>query len=245
MSKTSEPGAGKKLRLHGSIARDLGVRIASGRIRPGHILEGEIEASARLSVSRSAYREAVRTLAAKGLVSSRPRLGTRVSPAHEWHLLDPDVLAWIFYGDPDPDILQSLFELRAMVEPEAAALAASRRTQRHVDQMRRALERMREHTLAVDSGRAADRDFHAALLSASANPFVISLTNGVTAAVEALTEFKQRTSPLKRDPIPDHERVYQAIAEKDAGAARTAMRDLIRLAMLDTPMRKRAKSKKR
>ena len=85
----------KALRLHGSIARDLGMRIVSGRARPGDILDGEIDASDRLEVSRTAYREAVRILAAKGLVESRPKVGTRVSLPERWHLLDPDVLSWI------------------------------------------------------------------------------------------------------------------------------------------------------
>ena len=73
------------------------------------------------------------------------------------------------------------------------------------------------------------------MLAATANPFVISLTNGVTGAVNALTEFKQRLAKIKRDPVPDHVRVYDAIAAKDADAARDAMVRLIRLAVLDVP----------
>lgn len=234
----------KALRLHGSIAQELGMRIVSGRYRPGHILDGEIEASEQMNVSRTAYREAVRILAAKGLVRSRPGVGTRVSPQHEWHLLDPDVLAWIFRGEPDNHTLQCLFELRTMLEPAAAGLAAARRSQRHLDAMRHALDGMRKNTLSNDAGRDADRDFHAALLDATANPFVASLTNGVTAAVDYLNEYKQRTAPLKRDPVPDHERVYDAIAAKDSEGARKAMSELIRLAMLDTPLRPRARLRK-
>ena len=103
--KTRKPVAGsgahthrKSLRLHGSIARDLGVLIVSGRYRPGHILDGEVEASEQRRVSRTAYREALRILAAKGLVNSRPRVGTRVSALEQWHLLDPDVLVLGFFG---------------------------------------------------------------------------------------------------------------------------------------------------
>jgi DNA-binding FadR family transcriptional regulator len=237
--------AGRKaLRLHGSIARDLGALIVSGRYRPGHVLDGEIESSEQLRVSRTAYREAVRILSAKGLVESRPRVGTRVSPQVQWHLRDPDVLSWIFSGDPDPSVLHGLFELRAIVEPPAAALAATRRTQKHLDTMRRALDVMSKVSLNCEPGRIADQEFHAALLNASGNPFIVSLTNGVTAAVEALTEFKQRTTPLKRDPVPDHERVYDAIAAKDAERSRRAMEELIRLAIIDTPIRQRLKHKK-
>ena len=238
-SKTSSNN--KALRLHGSIARDLGTRIVSGRYRSGHVLAGEVEASERLHVSRTAYREAVRILAAKGLVQSRPRTGTRVSSPEQWHLLDPDVLGWAFSGDPEPEVLHGLFELRSIIEPAAAALAATRRSQQHLDVMRRALDDMISHTLNSEEGRIADKRFHGALLRATCNPFIISLTNGVTSAVHALTEFKMRGAALKRDPCPDHVRVYDAIAAKDTKRARAAMEELIRLAIMDTPMKERPK----
>ena len=229
------------LRVHGSIAREIGLSIVSGSLRPGHVLDGEVEASLQRKVSRTAYREALRILSAKGLVYSRPRTGTRVSRISEWHLLDPDVLAWLFSGIPRPEVLHGLFELRTIVEPAAAALAASRRGQTHLNRMRRALDEMTLHTLHAPAGREADKDFHAALLAATANPFVISLTNGVTAAVNSLTEFKQRLAKIERDPVPDHIRVYDAIAAKDAEGARESMIKLIRLAVLDMPARQRPK----
>jgi DNA-binding FadR family transcriptional regulator len=227
------------LRVHGSIAREIGLSIVSGRLRPGHVLAGEIEASEKREVSRTAYREAIRILCAKGLIQSRPRTGTRVSLISEWHLLDPDVLEWLFSGDPKPEVIHGVFELRTIVEPAAAALAATRRSQAHLVAMRRALDAMSLHTLHKVEGRDADKAFHAALLAATSNPFVISLTNGVTAAVNALTEYKQRLAKITRDPVPDHVRVYDAIAAKDADAARDAMIKLIRLAVLDMPAKQR------
>ncbi len=91
-----------RLRIHGLIAREIGLAIVSGRLRPGHVLDGEVEASSRRRVSHTAYREALRILSAKGLIQSRPRTGTRVSRIEDWHLLDPDVLAWLFSGTPSP-----------------------------------------------------------------------------------------------------------------------------------------------
>jgi DNA-binding FadR family transcriptional regulator len=136
-------------------------------------------------------------------------------------------------------VLHSLYELRTIVEPAAAALAATRRTQAHLVDMRRALDAMTLHTLHKVEGREADKAFHAALLAATANPFVISLTNGVTAAVNSLTEFKLRLAKVERDPVPDHLRVYDAIAAKDPDASRDAMIKLIRLAVLDMPAKQR------
>jgi DNA-binding FadR family transcriptional regulator len=224
----------KSLRIHGTIARDLGIHIVSGRYKPGEVLNGEIAASDRLHVSRTAYREALRMLAAKGLVESRPKTGTRVSAREKWHMLDPDVLSWIFEFEPGDDLLTSLFELRKIVEPEAAALAAERRTDTHIATLSEALDGMEKHTLAVEEGRIADQNFHAALLDASNNPFLVTLTSGVQAAVAWTTIFKQRHSPLRRDPMPDHRRVFEAVAAGDAKAAHKAMSDLVDMALLDT-----------
>src|SRR5882757_7805797 len=98
------------MRIPATIAGDLGAKIVSGRLKAGSILDGEVEASGQRQVSRSAYREAVRILVAKGLVESRPKIGTRVSPLGQWHLLDPDVLSWMFAREPHPHLLTSLFE---------------------------------------------------------------------------------------------------------------------------------------
>lgn len=225
---------GRALRLHGTIARDVGVLIVSGRIAPGRVLDGEIEASERLKVSRTAYREAVRILAAKGLIESRPKIGTRVSEPRHWHLLDPDVISWIFSGTPDERLLSGIFELRTVVEPAAAALAAQRRTAEQLQVMRQALDTMAATSLAVDEGQQADCAFHMALLEASGNPFLASLMSGIAAAVTWTTIFKQRKRPLPRDPMPDHERVYDAVASRDTTAARASMAELVRLALLDT-----------
>ncbi len=222
------------MRLHGTIARDLGVLIVSGKYKPGEILNGEIAASDRLHVSRGAYREAVRILAAKGLVESKPKVGTRISPPERWHLLDPDVLQWIFEFEPDETLLNNLFELRRVVEPHAAALAAKRRSEQDIKDMAEALEDMAKHTLATDAGQIADQNFHSALLRASGNAFMVSLTSGVGAAVSWTTIFKQRQSPLVRDPLPDHQRVYEAIKAADPNAAHKAMENLVDLALLDT-----------
>lgn len=233
----------KALRLHGTIARDLGVAITAGEYQPGDLLIGEIASSEKLDVSRTAYREAVRILAAKGLVESKPKVGTKVTSRDRWHLLDPDVLAWAFEGEPDLDLLESLFELRNIVESAAAALAATRRTDEQLKAMQDAIARMARHTLATAEGRQADQDFHAVLLAATGNPYIVSLTTGVNAAVNTTTMFKQRERPLPRDPVPDHSRVFEAIACRDSLRAQQEMTNLIQLALQDTPVPKQAKAR--
>jgi DNA-binding FadR family transcriptional regulator len=223
-------------RLHGSIARKLGVAIVSGRIKQGETLDNEIDSSEQLSVSRTAYREAVRILAAKGLVASRPKRGTQVCPKDAWHLLDPEVLSWFFESQPSQDFLLGLFELRLIIEPAAAALAAARRTPGDLARMRDALQRMERHGLAEADGQSADREFHDAVLAATRNPALVALSSSIGAAVRWTTIFKQRKRRLPRDPMPDHWRVFDAIASGGAEAARVAMQDLVALALEDTKL---------
>jgi DNA-binding FadR family transcriptional regulator len=150
--------------------------------------------------------------------------------------LDPDVLGWMF-AHPDQAVLHSLFEMRTIVEPAACALAATRRSTKQLKALRDSLDRMRDHTLESTTGQEADRAFHTVLLAASGNRFLASLSGGVAAALLWLPALQQSKGPLLRDPIPDHERVYDAIAARNPKAATRAMTDLIKLALLDTSRR--------
>ena len=223
-------------RLRGAVANRLGVAILSGEFAPGDTLSGEIAFSEALNISRSAYREAIQVLTAKGLVESRPKAGTRVLPRQRWNLLDPDVLAWAFMGEPDEQLIRSLFELRLIMEPAAAGLAATRRDRDDLKAMKDALVGMRRHSLATDQGRLADRQFHDAILQATRNDALITLSASIGAAVSWTTQFKQRSRALPRNPIPDHAAVYDAIAAGDSDAASAAMRALVELALEDTRM---------
>lgn len=221
-------------RLHGAIAYKIGTAIVSGDYRPGDILSSEVDFAQSLDVSRGAYREAIQVLAAKGLVESRPKAGTRVLPRARWNLLDPDVLGWAFSGEPDMQLVRSLFELRAVIEPAAAGFAALRHDRDQLRAIKEALAGMRRHTLATDEGRAADRDFHDAILRATGNDAMIVLSASIGAVVNWTTRYKQRARALPRNAIPDHAKVYDAIAAGDADAASAAMRVLVDLAFDDT-----------
>ena len=232
--RTRKPERSTGRRLRGALAHRLGRAIVGGEIKPGERLTGEIAHAAALDVSRSAYREAIQVLTAKGLVESRTKAGTIVQPRSRWNLLDPDMLAWAFSGEPDLAFIQHLFELRSIVEPAAARLAATRRTRDDLAALDAALAAMRRHTLATEAGQAADRDFHDALLGATHNDALVTLSASIGAAVSWTTRFKQRAKALPRDPIPDHARVLAAITAADPFAAETAMRDLVDLAFNDT-----------
>ncbi len=226
--------AEKQERLHGAIARRIGTAIVGGRYKPGDVLNNEIASSEELNVSRGAYREAIRILAAKGLVESRPKTGTRVSPQSRWNLLDPMVLAWYFAAEPSIEFIQGIFELRMIVEPAAAALAAERRDADDLARMRVALQAMQRNGLETEEGRLADRAFHDAVLDATRNAPLITLSSSIGAAVRWTTIFKTRKHKLPRDPMPEHWKVFDAIAAGGPEAARKAMQELVELALDDT-----------
>jgi DNA-binding FadR family transcriptional regulator len=214
-------------RLHGSIAHDLAVAIVGGHYKPGDVLPNEDVFSQRLAVSRTAYREAVRILAAKGLVESRPKTGTRICERSRWNTIDPDVLAWHLEAEPSEGFIRQLFELRRIVEPPAAALAAQRRTENDLGAMRSALAVMGMDRLNTEAGMLADLDFHHAILVAARNEPLAALSSGIGATIRWTNMFKQREGALPRDVVADHVRVYDAIAASDPEAARLAMTALV------------------
>src|SRR5919108_4693168 len=104
--------------LHGAVVHEIGVRIVRGELEPGDTLpeNGLLDES---GVSRTVLREAIKVLAAKRLVESRPKTGTRVLPRGDWNLLDPDVLAWQLEAGPNRRFLRDMLELRRLIEPAA------------------------------------------------------------------------------------------------------------------------------
>ncbi|WP_082474784.1 FadR/GntR family transcriptional regulator [Sphingomonas sp. Leaf343] len=226
-------GAERPKGIHSGIAHDLGIAIVSGVHLPGDVLSGEERFSADNNVSRTAYREAIRILAAKGLVYSRTKSGTRVSPRERWNMLDLDVLAWMFEAGPTPQLIRDIFELRRIVEPAAAELAAERRDERELARMGHALEEMAHHGLADPVGRAADEAFHYLILKATRNEPLMTLSTSIAAAVEWTTAFARQTPHQMRDPMPDHHAVYAALVRSDPEEARSQMAKLVRNASED------------
>lgn len=209
------------------------MRIVAGSYRPHDLVEGEFLECSKGGTFRRASREAMGVLASKGLIEPCRGTAAQINPRHKWHLLDPELLDWIFLSEPDDGLLAGLFELRRIIEPRAAALAALRRSPQQMQEMAKALDEMARHTLSVEAGRAADEAFHAALLAAAGNSFLSALSCGVAAAVSSSTRFKDRQAPL-RDPLADHALVFDAIAVQNPQAAHQAMADLIDQALLDT-----------
>jgi DNA-binding FadR family transcriptional regulator len=220
--------------IHTRIADQIGSAILCGQRAVGSLLPKETEARADFGISRTTYREAVRMLAAKGLVESRPKVGTHVTHRRRWQMLDPDVLRWAFHGEPSLTFIHELFELRGILEPHAAELAARRRTGEQLAIMGHALEEMARHGLATAEGRAADQRFHEEILVATGNQALMTLAASICAAIHWTTVFKHRSADTPRDPMPDHRKLYAAIVDGDAARAADAARELLQLALEDT-----------
>lgn len=219
---------------HTSIARELGISIVTGERVPGEIFPSEFELASQLGVSRSVVREAMRMLAAKGMVESRQKAGTRVRERKHWNLLDPMLLAWMFEGAPPQAFVRDLFQLRMIVEPAAAEIAARSRTASQLSRMGHALETMDAMTLDTVAGQNADQLFHAVILEATDNELLVSLSGSIAAAVRWTTYFKYRGSAKPNDPMPQHRALFEAIANSDPNAAREATIALIGQALVDT-----------
>ncbi len=219
---------------HVTLSKELGIGIVTGVHAPGTLLPGEVELAEQRGVSRSVVREALRMLSAKGLLDSRPKAGTRVRDRQHWNLLDPDLLAWMFEGTPPLGFVRSLFQLRLIVEPPAAELAAACRSGHQLSRLGYALERMGTAGLATPEGQWADQQFHTIILEATGNELLLSLAGTISSAVRWTTLLKYRASRTPRDPMPAHRALFEAIAENDAAAAHRVTTELIGQAQLDT-----------
>lgn len=223
-------------RLHGSVAHRIAADIIKGILQPGSLLPNEENASASYGVSRSAYREAIRTLAAKGLVRALPKVGTRITERLEWQILDPDVLAWHFELEASDGFIRTLFELRKIVEPNAAALVAMRRTDEQLSKLADALARMARMNPRTGTWLNAIVSFHKVILTACGNEAVASLWPAIQTTLRWSVKLQMMlpTLVLEHDPVADHARVLEKIASQNAEGAVLEMALLIDSSLRDT-----------
>lgn len=212
----------------------LGRRILSAHYPAGSTLPTEAQLCAEFRVSRTAMREAIKMLAAKGLVVSRQRAGTRVQDAAQWNRLDPDVLAWMGAVDPDPEFVGGLIEARQAIEPAAARLAAMRATSRDLALIEEAYEAMRNAPLSDLAACAeADVGFHVRILEASHNPVFAGLGNLIGQALANSFRLTTSVSQSYVATLTAHGDVLEAIRLRQPDVAHERMRALIDIASTD------------
>jgi len=224
-SKTTQ-SAGRGNSLHHSVAQDLGARILRGEFAPGTLLPNEAEWCRAYGVSRTAVREAIKMLAAKGLIVSRPKIGSRVQPRDAWNLLDRDVLAWYCAAADQHHFLANMQQLRQILEPEAAALAAENHTDAQFKEIEAAYNGMRDAESYPD-WNSADVRFHLSILWAAGNELLVPMGFVIESALGNMFDWTTRHNEDFRSALPLHEHILIAIRNRRPDAARRAVRKLL------------------
>lgn len=212
--------------LHDHVIEALGRRIVGGALQPGELLPREDTLAEQMDVSRSILREAVKVLAAKGLVESRPKVGTRIRNQRFWHQLDGQILAWRCASMPTDDFVQKLIEMREVIEPAAAALAARRCEVAQLKALDAAYASMAV-AANLDAWTTADIAFHEAVLDATNNELMVSLFSVVETSLETFFSLSARAAKDFKYSLPHHQKVLEAIRRRQPLAARRAMLALI------------------
>jgi len=213
--------------IHGQIVEEVGNRIVRGDWEPGEQLPDETVLGTELDVSRTVIREAMKVLSEKGMIESRPRIGTRVTSQDRWNHLDPDVLKWVFANKPTKKNADDLIELRRMIEPSAAKLAANRISDDELEALKQAFQEMVDAGDDVEKGIEPDLRYHHIILMASGNQMLVPLGHTIESALAASFRISSSVHSNRIASLKMHEAVIDAIAAHDGDLAKEAMCDLI------------------
>jgi DNA-binding FadR family transcriptional regulator len=219
--------------VHGNTVDHLGIAILAGRYPVGGALPPEPLLGEELGVSRTVIREAVKALGAKGLVSTGPKVGTRVLPSDRWNWFDPDVIMWQSRVGLTPEFLRDLQDLRLVVEPAAVKLAAERATADDIEKIEAAYEGMRS---AVEDGGdyvTYDLLFHQGMLFACRNRMLIQMNKALSALLRTSFEVSTKMKDGPKSSLPMHRAVLDAIIARNPIKAERAIRALIESANHD------------
>ncbi len=207
--------------------------IVGGRFGPGDTLPTEPAMGDELAVSRTVVREALKTLTAKGLVVTGPRLGTRVRPRSAWNHFDPDVVNWRLDAGVDATFVRDLMELREVIEPAAARLAARAATRDDIAAAEAAYRSMVDGARALEPYLQADMAFHECLLRATHNQFIAGLAPVFSALLRVSFRLSVVNPAGARASLPAHRRLLDAVAAREPDRAAAAAFALIEFARAD------------
>ena len=218
-------------RRQGEVVDTLAAWIMGGRFAAGAGFPTEPELCAELSISRTVVREAVKTLVAKGLLTTGPRVGTRVRPANVWNQFDADVIGWKLRAGVSADYVREIVDLRLLLEPGAAGRAALRRNADDLKDLDRALAGMAAAVRADATGGVeyleSDLAFHEGILRATHNPLLVGMLPVVDAVLRVSFLHSVKSRESARSSLPLHEAVRDAIAAGDPALAEARLRQLI------------------
>lgn len=213
----------------------LGRQIVTGVYAPGDRLPTEAELGQLLGVSRPSLREGLKVLSVKGLLESRTRRGMRVRARRDWDLLDPDVLQWMSTATPDPELLISLLEVRAVIEPAAARMAAQRATAAQIvaiEQAYHAMAKALPHD--VEACCRHDLELHEAIIDATGNILLRRLAGAIRTTLLSFFRLSANVRESYENSLKEHWAVAAAIRRRAPAEAERAMRLLLAGTARDT-----------
>ncbi len=213
--------------VHGNTVDYLGEAIVAGRFGVGGALPPEPLLCEELGVSRTVVRESVKSLVAKGLIVTGPKVGTRVMPAQQWNWFDPDVIAWQTKAGLTPEFVRDLQDLRLIVEPAAIRLAAQRATQPDIDGIEEAYAGMWHAVYEGGDYVTHDLLFHQGLLRASRNRMLVQMSKALGALLRTSFEISTRRKDGPLLSLPLHRAVLDAVIARQPDQAEAVVRQLI------------------
>jgi len=219
--------------VHGNTVDYLGGAIVAGRFGVAGSLPPEPLLCEELGVSRTVIRESVKSLVAKGLIQTGPKVGTRVLPSGRWNWFDPDVIAWQSKAGLTAEFIRDLQDLRLIVEPAAVKLAALRATKADTDGIEEAFAGMKH---AVEDGGdyvTYDLRFHQGLLRASHNRMLVQMSQALSALLRTSFEISTVKKNGPRNSLPLHRAVLDAVLARNPAKAGKAILVLIECAHRD------------
>ncbi|WP_018390717.1 FadR/GntR family transcriptional regulator [Ancylobacter sp. FA202] len=206
----------------------LGKDICAGRYRPGQVIPAEPVLCAQLGVSRIVLREAIKGLVSKGMLEARRRTGTVVLEQSRWSLLDQEVMIWRADANGvDLALGSDIMELRRIIEPAAARLAAERASAEELKTLRAAYEAMAAAVDGQGDYVAADLEFHSTIIRACANPFVTQLQSVMSTVLRICFERVAAVPGGRAHSLPMHRRVCEAIEQRRPSEAGDAIIELL------------------
>ncbi|MDP9989672.1 DNA-binding FadR family transcriptional regulator [Variovorax boronicumulans] len=213
--------------IHGRTLELLGEAIVAGRYSIGASIPSEPVLGEELGVSRTVVREAIKSLAAKGLIVTGPKVGTRVLPQDKWNWFDPDVITWQSRAGLTPEFLRDLQDLRRVVEPAAVRLAAERAEEKDIEEIERAYAGMKE---AIENGGdyvTFDLRFHNGLLAAARNRMLAQMSKALNALLRTSFEISTAKPDGPALSLPMHRAVIDAVILRNPDKAERAVIRLI------------------
>ncbi len=218
---------------HGRTLDSLGEAIVAGRYPPGSAVPPEPTLCAEFGVSRTVVREAIKSLAAKGLLSTGPKVGTRVLPAEQWNRFDAEVVAWHARSGLTREFVRDLQELRSVVEPAAARLAAERATAHDIAALTAAYAGMQDAIAHGGDYVEHDLAFHQGLLRASGNRLLMQMGQALSALLRTSFELSSTRADAPALSLPRHKAVLDAVVAKSPLKAERMVLKLIESAQAD------------